>query len=180
MADEKDLPAEASVKAGKKETKNEKGEQAEKKTRQPKQEPKEEIKEEKNEQPKEKAEVKDDKKKTEKEEKKQGTTINKYEDIKPGMTVRVYQRIKELDAKGAEKERVQYFEGLVIGRKHGKEKGSTITVRKVTDGVGVEKIFPLQSPTIEKINVLKIARVRRAKLHFLRGKYKKRLREKKA
>ena len=95
------------------------------------------------------------------------------------MTVRVYQKIKELDAKGNEKERVQYFEGLVIGRKHGKEKGSTITVRKISDGIGVEKIFPLQSPTIEKINILKKAKTRRAKLFFLRRGYKKKLREKK-
>lgn len=110
-----------------------------------------------------------------KEEKKE---INKYENIKPGMTVRVYQKIKELDAKGNEKERIQYFEGMVIARKHGKEAGSTITVRKVSDSIGVEKIFPLQSPTIEKIEVLKIAKIGKAKLYYLRN-YKKKLKEKK-
>jgi len=104
--------------------------------------------------------------------------INKYENIKPGMTVRVYQKIKELDAKGGEKERIQYFEGIIIARKHGKEVGSTITVRKVSDGIGVEKIFPLQSPTITKIDILKQVKTRRSKLYFLRD-YKKKIKEKK-
>ena len=101
------------------------------------------------------------------------------QDLKPGMTVRVYQKIKELNAKGEEKERTQYYEGIIIAHKHGRESGATITVRKVSDGVGVEKIFPLNLPTIEKIVVKKQAQVRRAKLTFLRGDYKKRLKEKK-
>lgn len=99
-------------------------------------------------------------------------------DLKPGMTVRVYQKIKELNSKGEEKERIQYFEGMIIARKHNKEKGSTITVRKVSDGVGVEKIFPLNLPTITKIEIKKIADVRRAKLYFLKRGYKKKLKEK--
>jgi large subunit ribosomal protein L19 len=99
-------------------------------------------------------------------------------DLKPGMTVRVYQKIKELNSKGEEKERVQYFEGMIIARKHNKEKGGTITVRKVSDGVGVEKIFPLNLPTITKIEVKKIAEVKRAKLYFLKRGYKKKLKEK--
>jgi len=116
-------------------------------------------------------EVKEEtKEKTEKE-------INKIPDLKPGMTVRVYQKIKELNIKGEEKERVQYFEGMIIAKKHGKEIGGTITVRKVSDGVGVEKIFPLNLPTIEKIIVKKQAKVRRAKLNFLKTGYKKRLKE---
>lgn len=98
-------------------------------------------------------------------------------ELRPGMTVRVHQKIKELNAKGEEKERIQYFEGTIIAKKHGKEKGGTITVRKISDGVGVEKIFPLNLPSITKIEVKKQARVRRAKLYFLRG-YKKRLKEK--
>jgi len=102
----------------------------------------------------------------------------KFPELQPGMTVRVYQRIKELNLKGDEKERVQYFEGMIIAMKHGKEKGATITVRKVSDGVGVEKIFPLNLPTIEKIVIKKIAEVRRAKLYFLKKGYKKRLKEK--
>ena len=63
---------------------------------------------------------------------------------------------------------MQMFEGQVIARKHGKEMGSTITVRNVVLGVGVEKIFPMHSPMIEKIEVLKREKVRRAKLYYLR------------
>ena len=99
-------------------------------------------------------------------------------ELKPGLTVRVYQKIKELNPKGEEKERVQYFEGLIIARKHNKEKGATITVRKVSDGVGVEKIFPLNLPTITKIEIKKEAKVKKAKLYYLRSGYKKRLKEK--
>jgi large subunit ribosomal protein L19 len=98
--------------------------------------------------------------------------------LKPGMTVRVYQKIKELNIKGEEKERVQHFEGIIIAKKHGREKGATITVRKISNGVGVEKIFPLNLPSIEKIEIKKQAKVRRAKLYFLKRKYKKRLKEK--
>jgi len=99
-------------------------------------------------------------------------------DLKPGMTVRIHQKIKELNTKGEEKERVQYFEGIIIGKKHGKESGATITVRKISDGVGVEKIFPLNLPTITKVEIKKIAEVRRAKLNFLKTGYKKKLKEK--
>ena len=99
-------------------------------------------------------------------------------ELKPGMTVRVHQKIKELNSKGEEKERSQYFEGMIIARKHNKEVGATITIRKISDGVGVEKIFPLNLPTITKIEVKKVAEVRRAKLYYLRGNYKKKLKEK--
>jgi large subunit ribosomal protein L19 len=98
-------------------------------------------------------------------------------DLKPGMTVRVYQKIKEVNIKGEEKERIQYFEGMIIARKHNKEIGGTITVRKVSEGVGVEKIFPLNLPSIDKIEVKKIAKIGRAKLYFLRRGYKKRFKE---
>ncbi|MFH1427506.1 MAG: 50S ribosomal protein L19 [Patescibacteria group bacterium] len=103
----------------------------------------------------------------------------KIPDLKPGMTVRIYQKIKELNIKGEEKERVQYFDGLIIALKHGKEAGATITVRKISDGIGVEKIFPLSLPTITKIEIKKQAKVKRAKLYFLRRGYKKKLKEKK-
>ncbi|MFC1663708.1 50S ribosomal protein L19, partial [Patescibacteria group bacterium] len=83
--------------------------------------------------------------------------------IKPGYTVKVYQKIKE-----GEKERVQVFEGLVLARKHGKGIGATITVRKVVSGIGVEKIFPIHSPIIEKIEIVKRGKIRRAKLYYLR------------
>lgn len=86
-------------------------------------------------------------------------------DIRPGDTVRVMQKIKE-----GNKFRLQAFEGLILARKHGTEAGATFTVRKVTSGVGVEKIFPLYSPMIEKVEVVKRARVRRAKLYYIREK----------
>jgi len=83
--------------------------------------------------------------------------------ILPGDTVKVFQKIKD----GA-KERIQVFEGTVLGKKHGSEVGATITVRKVSKGVAVERIFPIHSPLIEKIEVVKRSKVRRAKLYFLR------------
>ncbi len=99
-----------------------------------------------------------------------------YPEIKPGMTVKVHQIIKEKNQKGEEKERIQTYEGMVIGRQHGLEPGATITVRKISDNIGVEKIFPLYSPVIANIEVVKTARVRRAKLGYLKN-YKKRLKE---
>lgn len=100
---------------------------------------------------------------------------------KPGMVVKVHQKIRELNAKGEEKERIQVFEGTIIAAKHGQEPGATITVRKIASGVGVEKIFPIHSPVIDKIEVIKQYDVRRAKLNFLRGDgFKRRLKEKKA
>jgi large subunit ribosomal protein L19 len=106
-------------------------------------------------------------------------TTQSLEEVKnslvPGMTVRIYQKIKELNAKGQEKEREQYFEGLIIARKHGKEVGSTITVAKKSEGVEVEKIFPINLPTITKIEVKRQSQVRRAKLTFLKKGYKKNL-----
>ena len=98
--------------------------------------------------------------------------------LKSGMTVRIYQKIKELNAKGEEKERVQYFEGIIIAIKHGMSKGASMTVRKISDGVSVEKIFPLHLPTITKIEIKKQAKTARAKLYFLR-RTKKKLKEKK-
>ena len=83
--------------------------------------------------------------------------------FKAGDTGRVHVRIKE-----GEKERVQVFEGVVISKRKG-GMGATFTVRKVSYGVGVERIFPLHSPSIEKIEVMSIGRVRRAKLYYLRN-----------
>jgi large subunit ribosomal protein L19 len=85
--------------------------------------------------------------------------------IKAGDVVRIYQKIKE-----GEKERTQIFEGIVIARKHGNEIGATITVRKEISGIGVEKIFPIHSPTIDKIEILKEGKRKRAKLYYLRKK----------
>lgn len=85
--------------------------------------------------------------------------------LKAGDTVRVHQKIQD---KG--KTRIQIFDGVVLARKHGNEPGATFTVRKVASGVGVEKIFPLYSPNIDKIEIVKRAKVRRAKLYFIREK----------
>ncbi len=85
--------------------------------------------------------------------------------IKPGDTVKVHQKIVD---KG--KTRLQVFEGVVLARKHGDEPGATFTVRKVSSGVGVEKIYPLYSPLIEQIEIVKRAKVRRAKLYYIREK----------
>ena len=96
-----------------------------------------------------------------------------YTDLKSGWTVKVYQKIKEGD-----KSRVQAFEGIIIARKHGNEPGGTITVRKVSDGIGVEKIFPLHLPTITKIEVVKKASARKSKLYYLREKSARETRKK--
>ncbi|MBP7741695.1 MAG: 50S ribosomal protein L19 [Candidatus Pacebacteria bacterium] len=85
--------------------------------------------------------------------------------IRSGDTVRVHQKVME---KG--KTRLQVFEGLVIAVKHGTEPGATFTVRATMSGVGVEKIFPLYSPVIDKIEITKRSKVRRAKLYFIREK----------
>ena len=92
-------------------------------------------------------------------------------DIRSGDTVRVWQKIVE---KG--KTRLQAFEGLVIARKHGKEAGSSFTVRRIASGVGMEKIFPLYSPMIDSIETLKRSKVRRAKLYHIRHKAAKEIR----
>jgi len=94
----------------------------------------------------------------------QGLKKEKTPTVAVGDTVRVHAKITE-----GEKERTQMFEGMVIARK-GEGHRETITVRKISFGVGVEKIFPLHSPSLEKIDVLRPGRVRRAKLYYLRGK----------
>ncbi len=95
-------------------------------------------------------------------------------DFKAGDTVAVSSKIK--DEKG--KYRLQVFEGIILARKHGKETGATFTVRKVASGVGVERIFPLYSPMIDKIEITKKARARRSKLYYIRDKAVKDVRRK--
>lgn len=93
--------------------------------------------------------------------------------IKPGHVVKVHQKISETKITGKKqetKERIQIFEGLVIGVKGGDGISATITVRKISGGIGVERIFPLSSPTIEKIEISKITKARRAKLNYMRGR----------
>lgn len=88
----------------------------------------------------------------------------KRPDVQPGYTVRVHSKVQEGD-----KERVQIFEGLVIGMHRGHSPTDcSFTVRRISSGVGVERVFPLHSPNIVKIEVKKVAEVRRAKLNFLR------------
>ena len=102
-------------------------------------------------------------------------------DMRPGDVIRVYQKIPAAIAKsGAKKtknksagkadegEKIQIFEGLILAKKHGKGISGTITVRKVIKGIGVEKIFPIHSPNIQKIEIVKRGKVRRAKLYYLR------------
>lgn len=92
----------------------------------------------------------------------QGYMRKKLPEFTPGDTLRVHVKIKEGD-----KERVQVFQGIVIGRRGGGT-GATFTVRKMSQGIGVERVFPLHSPNIEKIERLKIGAVRRSKLNYLR------------
>ncbi|MBI5467444.1 MAG: 50S ribosomal protein L19 [Candidatus Kerfeldbacteria bacterium] len=95
--------------------------------------------------------------------------------LKPGQTIKVHQKIKE-----GGKERLQVFEGVVIACKHGNSQTATFTVRKVSDGIAVERIFPLHSPVIAKIDLVRSGHVRRAKLYHLRKVGARPLREKKA
>ena len=93
--------------------------------------------------------------------------------IRPGSKVRVWERIKEGD-----KERQSAFEGIVIARKHGSEPGATFTVRAVLSEIGVEKVFPLHSPTIAKVDVISSPKkVHRSKLYYLRGFSNKKTKE---
>lgn len=104
--------------------------------------------------------------------------------LRAGDTVRVTQNIVEMKkGKGTDKKektiknaRKQVFEGLVLSVKHGKEAGAMFTVRAVLSGVGVEKTFPLYSPAIDSIEIVKRSKVRRAKLYFIREKAAKQVR----
>lgn len=96
-------------------------------------------------------------------------------DIKPGMTVKVHQKIREITPKGEEKERVQIFEGIVLGIR-GAGASRTFMVRKESYGIGVEKIFPMDLPTIVNVEPVRQAKVKRAKLYGLKN-YTKKLKE---
>lgn len=151
-----------------KEEKQEETKQEEKK------EEKEEPKEEKSEEPKKEEKENEDEEKQEEPKKEEKKEIP---NIKPGMIVEVHQIITETDPKGNPKQRTQVFRGTVLSKKGGNQEGATFRVRKVaTGGVGVEKIFPLYSPSISKIEIIKKQKVRRAKLYFLRN-YRKKLKE---
>ena len=98
---------------------------------------------------------------------------SKLKDLRVGWTVKIHQKIKD-----GEKTRTQAFEGTIISKKHGNEAGGTITVRKVSGDYGVEKTFPIYLPSIEKVQVLKKSKVRRAKLYYLRDKTSREIRRK--
>lgn len=87
--------------------------------------------------------------------------------LQAGQTVRLHERIKDVSPKGEERERIQVFEGMILAL-GGKGISRTITVRKVSDGIGVEKIYPINSPVIAKIELVKTAKVRQAKLGFIK------------
>ncbi|MCX6797400.1 MAG: 50S ribosomal protein L19 [Candidatus Doudnabacteria bacterium] len=93
------------------------------------------------------------------------TQLKTLPEFKPGYTVKVYQRIKE-----GGKERVQVFEGLVIARKGGKGANASFMVRKISYGIGVERIFPLHSPNIVKLEVVKKTDVRKSKIYYVRDR----------
>ena len=92
-------------------------------------------------------------------------TRTKHPNFRAGDTVNVHVKISE-----GNKERIQQFQGTVIQRKNASTNGETFTVRKVSNGVGVERIFPLLSPSIEKIEVIRSGKVRRARIYYLRGR----------
>lgn len=89
-------------------------------------------------------------------------------ELKPGMVVKVHQKIRE---KG--KERIQIFEGIILAVKHGSEVGATVTVRKVSKGFGVEKIFPVNSPNVAKFEFVRQMKVRQARPMYIRTRKKK-------
>ena len=102
-------------------------------------------------------------------------------DIRPGDVVRVHQKVSAeggpaSGGKDSTGQRIQIFEGLVIARKHGKGTNATFTVRKIFQGIGVERIFPIHCPTITKLEVIKHSKVRRAKLYYMRQRTGKRAR----
>jgi large subunit ribosomal protein L19 len=90
-----------------------------------------------------------------------------FPDFRPGDTINVHVKIKE-----GNKERIQQFQGTVIQRR-GEGNGESFTVRKVSNGIGVERIFPIVSPSVEKIEILKKGKVRRAKLYYMKGRHGK-------
>jgi len=99
--------------------------------------------------------------------------------VKPGASVRVFETITEVDKKGKEKTRRTRFEGLILSRKHGSEIGASFTVRSTIGGVGVEKVFPIHMPSIEKIEILSSPKkVKKSKLYYMRDLSRKILRRK--
>ena len=105
-----------------------------------------------------------------------GCTEIAQDNVEPVEDIPQKEKIVDTNAKGEEKERVQVFQGMVLAHKHGAEAGGTITVRKVSGNIGVEKIFPLNMPSIDKIEMVRKYKVTQARPYFLRT-HKKRLSE---
>lgn len=102
-----------------------------------------------------------------------------FDELRAGQTVKLYERIKDVSPKGEERERLQVFEGIILGVK-GAGISRTLTIHKVSEGVGVEKIYPVNSPVVAKIELVKTAKVRRAKLTFIKNlkkRFKRALKE---
>ena len=100
--------------------------------------------------------------------KKEKITTDDRGKVKSGMLVRVFEKVVDVTQKGEPREHLQVFKGMVLARKHGAEAGATITVQKESEGVMVEKIFPIHSPLIDRIVIDKEFKTRRSKLYFLR------------
>ncbi|NQV90381.1 50S ribosomal protein L19 [Candidatus Uhrbacteria bacterium] len=101
------------------------------------------------------------------------------EDLQAGQTVRLHERIQDVSPKGEVRERVQVFEGIILAL-GGSGVSRTITLHKTSDGVGVEKIYPINSPLVAKIELIKTAKVRQAKLGYLKdlkNRFKRKLKE---
>lgn len=99
--------------------------------------------------------------------------VRKELDFRAGDTVKVWQKVKE-----GEKTRLQVFEGIVLSRNHGREPGATFTVRKIISGIGVERIFPLYSPDVDKVEVKSKSKFKRAKLFYIRDRAAREIRKK--
>ena len=100
-------------------------------------------------------------------------------EIRPGMTIRIHERIQDVNARGEARERIQMFEGMVLGLS-GKGLSRTMTVRKISKGFEIERIYPLHTPIIDHVDLVKTAKVRRAKLNYLKDKkqpFKRKLKE---
>lgn len=105
--------------------------------------------------------------------------LENLENLRPGMTIRVHETIKDVNSRGEERERIQIFEGMILAMR-GNGISRTMTIRKISKGFGVEKIYPINSPIISKIELVKTAKVRRANLSYVKNvkrRFKRKLKE---